>query len=122
MNRISVLLAVLIVVNLSGAYAGEADVLKVEVRKSEMNSYRFSVTVSHKDTGGGHYADKFDVMGPDGTVFGTRTLHHPHVDEQPFTRSLSGVEIGAGIKSVIVRAHDSVHEYGGKTVTLDLPK
>ena len=122
MNRISVLLAVLIVVNLSGAYAGEADVLKVEVRRSEANTYRFSVTVSHKDTGWGHYADKFDVMGPDGTVFGTRTLHHPHVDEQPFTRSLSGVEIGAGIKSVIVRAHDSVHEYGGKTVTLDLPK
>ena len=33
------------------------------------------------------------VCTPDGKVLGYRKLHHPHENEQPFTRSLSGVEI-----------------------------
>jgi hypothetical protein len=44
------------------------------------------------------------------------------VDEQPFTRSLSGVRISATVSEVTVRAHDSVHAYGGKTVTVELPR
>jgi hypothetical protein len=49
-----------------------------------------------------------------------RTLHHPHVEEQPFTRSLSGVRVPAGVDQVSVRARDSVHGYGGETVTVNL--
>jgi hypothetical protein len=55
-------------------------------------------------------------------VLGTRILHHPHVNEQPFTRNLSGVNIPNTIETVTIRAHDSVHEYGGKTVTVDVPR
>ena len=104
-----------------GIYAGEADVLKVEVRKTGKQTYHFSVTIRHADTGWDHYADKWDVTGADGSIYGTRTLYHPHVDEQPFTRSLSGVTIPAGVQEVTVRAHDSVHEYGGKVVKTRLP-
>ncbi len=118
-------LAIALVVGLlicrAPAFAGEADVLKVEARKTGNQAYHFSVTVQHKDTGWDHYADKWDVLGPDGTIFGTRTLYHPHVDEQPFTRSLSGVAIPAGVRTVTVRAHDSVHKYGGKVVQVELP-
>jgi hypothetical protein len=103
------------------AYAGEADVIEVKVRPAGEGLYSFDVTVRHTDEGWKHYADKWDIVSPDGSVVGTRTLYHPHVDEQPFTRSLSGVKIPAGIHKVMVRAHDSVHEYGGKTVTVDLP-
>ena len=103
------------------AYAGEADVTNVEVVKLGDGTYRFDVTVVHSDDGWDHYADKWDVVGPDNTVLGTRTLYHPHVEEQPFTRSLSGVEIPEGIKKVTIRAHDSLHEYGGKTITVILP-
>jgi len=103
------------------AFAGEADVIKVDVRKAGNNTYHFRVTVRHKDTGWDHYADKWDVVGADGTVYGTRTLYHPHVDEQPFTRSLSGVTMPAGVRKVNVRAHDSVHKYGGKVVEAALP-
>jgi len=46
-------------------------------------------------------------------VLATRTLLHPHENEQPFTRSLSGVRIPDGVTEVIVRAHDKVHGYGG---------
>ena len=62
------------------------------------------------------------LVAPDDTVLGTRTLYHPHVDEQPFTRSLSDVQIPASITAVTVRAHDSVHEYGGETVKVAVPK
>jgi len=100
-------------------HAGEADVLHVEVN-GQNGIYQFHVTVSHQDTGWDHYADKWDVVDEKGTVLGTRTLLHPHVDEQPFTRSLSGVKIPAGLKKVTIRAHDSVHQYGGKEITVDL--
>ena len=101
--------------------AGEADVLKVDVRKSGENIYHFSVTVQHADTGWQHYADKWDIIGTDGAIYGTRTLYHPHVNEQPFTRSLPGVTIPAGVRKVTVRAHDSVHKYGGKVMEIVLP-
>ena len=101
--------------------AGEADVIQVKIVTLGDNSFQFDVTLSHGDEGWAHYADKWDIVGPDGTVIGTRTLHHPHVNEQPFTRSLSGITIGKGIGKVMVRAHDSVHEYGGKVVTVVLP-
>ena len=99
-------------------YAGEADVIEVNARPTGEGLYSFNVTVRHADEGWNHYADKWDVVSPDGSVLGTRTLYHPHVDEQPFNRGLSGVKIPEGIARVTVRAHDSVHGYGGKTVTV----
>lgn len=104
----------------STAVAGEANVLAVEVAASS-GSYRFDVTIAHADTGWEHYADKFEIVAPDGSVLGVRTLFHPHVDEQPFTRSLGGVTVPDGIDQVSVRAGDSVHGIGGKTMTVDLP-
>jgi hypothetical protein len=101
------------------AAAGEADVLSVEATRVGA-AWRFTVTVAHADEGWEHYADAWEVRGPDGTVYGTRELLHPHVAEQPFTRSLSGVAIPEGVGEVTVRARDSVHGWGGATVTLRL--
>jgi hypothetical protein len=78
------------------------------------------VTVKHQDEGWQHYADAWEIVAPDGQVLATRTLYHPHVNEQPFTRSLSGVVIKPAIKVVTVRAHDSVHAYGGKEIRVKL--
>lgn len=50
---------------------------------------QISVTLSHGDTGWDHYADGWKVIGADDVLLGTRVLHHPHVEEQPFTRSLT---------------------------------
>jgi len=104
------------------AAAGEADVLAVEATPAGDATWRFDVTVEHADAGWDHYADAWEVLAPDGAVLGTRTLLHPHENEQPFTRSLSGVAIPDGITEVIVRAHDSVHGYGGKELRLALPR
>ena len=102
-------------------WAGEADVVDVQVRKGSDGTFAFNVTVQHADTGWDHYADKWEVLGPDGKVLGTRVLFHPHVEEQPFTRGLTGVNIPATVTEVTVRAHDKVHQWGGKTMTVKLP-
>ncbi|MEO1493091.1 MAG: hypothetical protein AAFV19_13135 [Pseudomonadota bacterium] len=99
--------------------AGEADTIAATATQSG-GTWRFDVTVQHADTGWDHYADAWRVVGPDGTVYGTRTLYHPHVNEQPFTRSLSGVEIPSTVATVIVESHDSVHGWGGATVEVSL--
>ncbi len=115
------LLGMLIMAWSAVAFAGEADVLAVDASKDGERRYSFGVTVRHADEGWDHYADAWDVVAPDGTVLGTRTLYHPHVAEQPFTRSLSGVQVPAGITEVIVRAHDKVHGLGGKEFRVKLP-
>ncbi len=102
------------------AGAGQADVVAVEAVSEGAGIWRFHVTVAHGDTGWQHYADKWDVVAPDGAVLGTRVLLHPHEAEQPFTRSLGGVKVPAGTGAVVLRAHDSEHGYGGKEITVEL--
>lgn len=116
------LLAILVAASVAvpPASAGEADVESVKATRQTDGAWRFDVAVRHADAGWDHYADRWDVVAPDGTVLGTRTLLHPHDEEQPFTRSLTGVSIPDGITVVTVRAHDSVHGYGGAEVTVDL--
>ncbi len=101
--------------------AGKADVVDVKVRKTANGTFAFDVTVRHDDTGWKHYADQWQVIAPDGKVLGTRTLFHPHENEQPFTRSLQGVRIAPEIQSVTVRARDSRHGDGGGTQTVAVP-
>lgn len=113
--------ALLSVLLASNARSGEAGVLDVNLKEIQPGIYRFYVTVKHGDEGWEHYVNKWEVTGPDGVVYGTRKLLHPHVREQPFARSLSGVAIPDGVTQVTVRAHDSVHGWGGPAVTVNLP-
>ena len=99
--------------------AGEVRIVDVKVQCQV--DCRFSVTLEHADTGWEHYANQWDVLTLDNEVIGTRVLYHPHVNEQPFTRSLSGVSIPASVKHVKVRASDSKHGYSGKEYLVDLP-
>lgn len=104
----------------ASALAGEADVIAAEAKQTAPGVWRFKATVRHADEGWEHYADRWEVLGLDRAILATRVLAHPHVDEQPFTRSLSGVKLSKDLASVIVRAHDSVHGYGGAEVTVSL--
>ena len=105
----------------SPVFAGGADVVDVKVRQQGEKTYRFEVTLRHDDEGWDHYADGWQVIGEDGTVYATRVLAHPHVNEQPFTRSKSGVVIPKGVSQVVIVAHDKVHGVGGKTRSVKLP-
>jgi hypothetical protein len=104
----------------SGASAGEADVVEATLTPADDGSFRLDATVRHEDTGWDHYADAFEVLTPDGESLGTRTLLHPHVDEQPFTRSLSGLRIPDGVDEIVVRAHDNVDGHGGAVVRVQV--
>lgn len=105
----------------AASWAGEADILDADI-SCDGGACRFSVTVEHNDEGWDHYADKWEIMGANGEVIAVRELAHPHENEQPFTRSLSNVEIPHGLESVTIRAHDSVHGHGGGELTVDLPR
>jgi len=100
-------------------YAGEARIIDVKVECS--SSCTFSVTLEHDDEGWDHYANQWDVVTLDGSLLKSRVLYHPHENEQPFTRSLSGVVIPAGTKAVKVRAKDSKHGYSVEEYTVQLP-
>lgn len=103
------------------AHAGDVEIVMVELHQ-QSSDWRASVTLRHADTGWDHYADGWQVVTPDGKVLGHRTLYHPHVDEQPFTRSLSGINIPQGLNQVIVEAHDKVHGWSPQRVTIDLTR
>ena len=82
--------------------------------------FAFSVTLRHDDEGWDHYADLWEVVSPeDGEILGERVLAHPHVNEQPFTRSKSGIEIPNGLDGVVVRSKCTVHGYGGRSILVD---
>ena len=100
-------------------YAGKVDVMAVKHDCNKDMVCTFSVTLKHNDTGWKHYADKYDIIA-NGKIIATRVLFHPHVDEQPFTRSISNVKIPQGVKFVLVRGHDLVHGYGGKELRVSL--
>lgn len=101
------------------AIAGDVEIVGVEATRSG-DAWRFSVTLKHADEGWDHYADLWQVIGPDGNVLGERMLAHPHVNEQPFTRSLGGVVIPAGIDTVTIRARDSVHGFSKNEQSVSL--
>lgn len=106
----------------AAALAGEADVLEASASPSGAGTWTVSATIRHDDTGWEHYADAFEVRTTDGEVLGTRILYHPHVNEQPFTRSLTGVKIPAGVDRIVVRARDKVHGFGGREITVELKR
>lgn len=98
-----------------------ADVTDVLVTAEAAGTYRLDVTVLSPDTGWDKYADAWEVRAPDGTVLGTRVLAHPHVDEQPFSRSLRGVVFPEGLTEVEVAARDLVEGFCGETMTVPVP-
>jgi hypothetical protein len=115
------LITIVLCLAAGSAVAGEVSVVKAKAFKSGNNLYRFDVSLRHADSGWKHYADNWEVLTEKGTVLGKRVLFHPHVNEQPFTRSLGRVHIPAGIKVVIIRGHDKIHKNGGTELRLKLP-
>jgi hypothetical protein len=118
----------LFLITSSVAFAqGNADVISAKAKSTGDGRWHFSVTVQHPDTGWKDYADGWDVVLPDGSVAKpnageefTRTLWHPHVGEQPFTRSQGNIEIPASVNEVTVRAHDLRDGFGGAEVKVTL--
>lgn len=101
------------------ALADDATIEAVDARSSG-SAWTFSVTLLHADTGWDDYADGWRVVAEDGTELGLRVLYHPHVDEQPFTRSLGGVSIPDGMDTVYVEARTNTDGWGAARFPVSL--
>lgn len=106
MIRVTVAIAALLLSALM-ARSDPAEVEQVAL-EGRAGTWTVSVTISHADTGWDDYADGWRVETRDGEVLGTRVLHHPHVEEQPFTRSLGGVDISPDVTEIVIRTRTSV--------------
>lgn len=93
-----------------------AHVLGASYQRTSPDTYTMSATVRHADAGWEDYASTIEFAG-EGVQNGLRELLHPHDNEQPFTRSQSGV-VATG--EVEVSALDNVQGEGGTSLTLDL--
>jgi len=90
----------------SPAAAVQADpprIVEVKVRDSGMG-WEIAVTLEHPDTGWDHYASGWEVLDQAGNRLAYRSLQHPHVAEQPFTRALHSVMVPDGTRKVFIRA------------------
>lgn len=97
------------------------DILEAELSGSD-GEYRIAVTVSSPYDSPERYADGWRVLDEDGTVLAEHELGHDHANEQPFTRSRGPFEIPDNVKEITVEGHDQEHGYGGKTVTIEVPR
>ncbi|WP_372988711.1 hypothetical protein [Sulfitobacter sp.] len=70
--------------------------------------WSFTVTISHKDTGWEHFSDAWRIVDQSGKQIAIRELIHPHVDEQPLTRSLSGIDLPDDLTEVGIQVRDTV--------------
>jgi hypothetical protein len=103
------------------ASANQVEIVNVMLEASA-NRWTFHVTLKHDDTGWDHYADDWRIVDEKGKVLGNRKLWHPHVGEQPFTRSLADVLIPKGTKIIYIEAHDKVHGWSKQRVRIDMGK
>lgn len=92
----------------TAALADPAEVVGVDASVTSGTTWRFDVAIAHPETGWDDYADGWRIETGDGQVLGTRPLAHPHANEQPFTRSLTGVDIPGDVNEIMVRASTSV--------------
>ena len=106
---------------LPAAALADAPAIESAEASWQAGNWTFSVTLSHPDTGWDHYADGWRVLDMDGNELGLRVLYHPHVDEQPFTRSLSGVSLPAGTMQVQFQTRCSTDGWSEDTYVLTLP-
>ncbi len=90
------------------ARADKPEIVEVTAEVQANSLYAFSVTLKHPDTGWSHYADRWDIVTEDGTVLASRTLYHPHGNNEPFTRSLANVSVPIGTNTVIIQANCNV--------------
>lgn len=120
-QTIRIMLLVVGLIFSNAIFANDVEVVKVRFELSG-SSWSVSTTLKHADSGWDHYADAWRVVDEKGEVLGSRTLHHPHENEQPFTRSLGNILIPKGVNTVFVEAHDKVHGWAKQRVQVDLNK
>lgn len=122
MNKVNVYIAALLCICFFSidCLASEAEIIEAKAERNAAQNFNISVTVKHGDTGWDHYANAWRIYAPDGKLLAERTLHHPHVKEQPFTRSLLGVRIPLEASEITIVPVCSVYGESEKGYLLKL--
>jgi len=97
------------------------DVIDATAQRTE-DTWTIAATLSSPYDTPERYADAWRVLGPDGEVYAERILTHDHANEQPFTRSQSGVVIPSEVSVIVIQGRDLEFGYGGDTFELVLPR
>jgi len=100
--------------------ASDVKIIKVKTEITLAQKYNITVTLKHDDKGWEHYANAWRIYSPDGKLIDERVLHHPHVKEQPFTRTLRGVSIPSTLSEVTIVAVCSKTGESDNSYTLKL--
>ncbi|MGD8926030.1 MAG: hypothetical protein PVG20_04235 [Thioalkalispiraceae bacterium] len=116
---ITVLFALTCVLFSGTSLANEVEIVKVMIEPSA-NRWTFHVTLKHDDTGWQHYADGWRIVDDKGKELGFRKLWHPHVEEQPFTRTLANVLVPKDKNIIYIEAHDKVHGWSKQRVRINM--
>lgn len=96
--------------------ADHPDVIGADLQRGEDGTWQLAVTLSSLYDSPERYADGWRVLNEDGEVIGEHTLTHDHADEQPVTRTQSGLEIPDAVTTITIEGSDTANGYGGKTL------
>ncbi len=121
MNLLARSLFVLALVSGSVAFAGEVKIVAADFNNTGDQHWAVSVTLKHADSGWDHYADDWRIVDANGKVIANRVLAHPHIDEQPFTRSQSHIRLpDSGV--IYLEAHDKRHGWARQRLSVDMSR
>lgn len=122
MNKVTLFTSALLLTLSHSSKANDINILAAAIIHQSHGEYLVNVKLEHHDTGWQHYADEWRLVDNKGNILGSRVLHHPHVHEQPFTRSLSNVKLSNELQAVFIEAHDKVHGWTKIRLMIDLTK
>lgn len=111
---------VLLIITSSISIASDAKIIKASAELTSAQKFNITVTLEHADEGWDHFANAWRVYSKEGELIGERVLHHPHVKEQPFTRTLLGLSVPSNVKEVVIVAVCSTTGESKKSYTLKL--
>lgn len=98
------------------------DVVGATATSTDGMIWRFDVTLSSPYDAPERYADAWRVLDIDDNELGIRVLGHDHANEQPFTRSLGGVEIDPGVTVVFIEGRDQLNGWSGERFELEVSR
>ncbi|MGB1033453.1 MAG: hypothetical protein ACPGVS_00400 [Primorskyibacter sp.] len=98
----------------------EDPLIKTASAEKHGMGWRVTVTLEHPDVDWKHFADAWRIEDRFGKVLGLRDLMHPHVDEQPFTRSLNNVQIPDGTRVIYVRARCNQDDWSHAAIPVSI--
>ncbi len=113
------LLSLFLMLFSSVCISGDVNIVFAKFKQRDAG-WQVDVTLKHADSGWDHYANAWRIVDESGKELAKRVLAHPHVDEQPFTRSLFSAKIPQKTTIVYIEARDTVHGWSSQRVRVDL--